>query len=144
MRQWVEVFMRRSMRDLHHFLKDSDLNMGQYSTLMRLYHEAQCGVTDVGSQLGITNAAASQLVDKLVQQGLVGRTESEHDRRVKLLSLTAAGRALVEASLHARLNWTEPLGQTLTPERRAAVIAAMQAMVEAAQRLDPIEPEPAP
>jgi DNA-binding MarR family transcriptional regulator len=136
MRQWVEVFMRRSMRDLHRFLKGSDLNMGQYSTLMRLYHDPNCGVSDVGTQLGITNAAASQLVDKLVQQHLVERAEAEHDRRVKQLSLTARGRSLIEESFNARLGWADALAEALPAAQRAAVVTAMTDMIAAAQGLD--------
>jgi len=141
MRQWVEVFMRRSMREMHRFLKDNDLNMGQYSTMMRLFHDPHCGVSDVGAQLGITNAAASQLVDKLVQQRLVERTEAEHDRRVKELSLTPKGRDLIEGSFRARLGWADALAETLPPARRQAVIGAMQAMIAAANELDELAPE---
>jgi DNA-binding MarR family transcriptional regulator len=142
MHQWVEVFMRRSMREMHQFLKAREINMGQYSTLMRLHHDPHCGVTDVGGLLGISKAAASQLVDKLVQQRLVERTEAEHDRRVKQLTLTKKGRALIQASVQARLGWAEALGESLLPERRAAIIEAMQDMVAAAQGLDELA-EPA-
>jgi len=136
LRQWVEVFMRRSMRDLHRFMKARDLSMGQYSALMRLFHDPNCGVSDVGTQLGITNAAASQMVDKLVHQKLVERTEAEHDRRVKQLTLTAQGRALIEESFNARLGWADALAEALPAERRAAVIDAMQVMLTAAEDVD--------
>jgi len=128
--------MRRSMREMHRFLKDHDLNMGQYSTMMRLFHDPHCGVSDVGAQLGITNAAASQLVDKLVQQRLVERTEAEHDRRVKALSLTPKGQDLIEGSFRARLGWADALAEALPAERRQAVIAAMQDMIAAAKEMD--------
>jgi DNA-binding MarR family transcriptional regulator len=139
MREWVKVFMTRSMHDLLPYLKHHDLTMAQYSTLMRLYHqelhqERQCGVGDVGSHLGITTAAASQLVDKLVQQGLLVRTEAEHDRRVKHLALTEKGRALMEESFRVRLGWVDTLGQSLTPDRRLAVIAALRHLLNAAEQ----------
>jgi DNA-binding MarR family transcriptional regulator len=136
MRDWVEMFMTRSMHDLMLFLKRSDLNMGQYGTLMRLYHRDHCGVSDVGTQLGITNAAASQLVDKLVQLGLVGRSEAAYDRRVRQLTLTEAGRALVAGSFNARLSWTRELADSLTPERRAAIVQAMGYLIGAARALE--------
>ena len=128
--------MRRSMREMHRFLKDNELNMGQYSTMMRLFHDPNCGVSDVGAQLGITNAAASQLVDKLVQQRLVERTEAEHDRRMKELSLTPKGQNLIEGSFRARLGWADALAEALPAERRQAVIDAMQDMIAAAQQMD--------
>ena len=136
MREWVELFMARSMHDLTRFIKQADLNMAQYSTLMRLHHLDHCGVSDVGEKLGITNAAASQLVDKLVQAGLVARTEAAHDRRVRELALTDQGRALVKSSLEARLSWTRGLGESLPPAKRDAIIQALSEMIEAGQRLE--------
>ena len=140
MREWVELFMARSMHDLTRFIKQADLNMAQYSTLMRLHHLDNCGVSDVGEKLGITNAAASQLVDKLVQAGLVARTEAAHDRRVRQLALTDQGRALVKSSLEARLSWTRGLGESLPPAKRDAIIQALSEMIKAGQRLE--QPEP--
>jgi DNA-binding MarR family transcriptional regulator len=136
MREWVELFMTRSMQDLARFIKRADLSMAQYSTLMRLHHLDNCGVSDIGEKLGITNAAASQLVDKLVQAGLVARTEALHDRRVRQLALTDQGRAVVKSSLEARVGWTRGLGESLPPSKRAAIIQALSELIEAAQGLE--------
>ena len=136
MREWVEVFMSRSMHDLSRFIKQADLNMAQYATLMRLYHHQNCGVSEVGAQLGITNAAASQLVEKLVQNGLVERSESAEDRRVRHLALTRQGRALVSSSLEARLGWTRALAESLPPQRREAIVQAIADLIEAAHGLE--------
>jgi DNA-binding MarR family transcriptional regulator len=54
-------------------------------------------ITDVGTFLGISNAAASKAVDKLVRLMLIKRTEGESDRRAIHLSLTGPGRKLLEA-----------------------------------------------
>lgn len=53
-------------------------------------------VTDVAAFLGVTNAAASRAIDRLVQRGLMDRRESAQDRRAVDLSLTAEGRALLD------------------------------------------------
>jgi DNA-binding MarR family transcriptional regulator len=54
-------------------------------------------ITDVGTFLGISNAAASKAVDKLVRRMLLRRAEGEADRRAAHLSLTGAGRRLLES-----------------------------------------------
>lgn len=141
-RQWSEVFMARSMADTVRFVKQSDLSFAQFGTLMQLHHVPQCGVTDIATRLGVTNAAASQLIDKLVQTGLVERTEVEHDRRAKALSLTPKGREWVEAGHKARLAWTVTLAERLTPEQRAAAVRTMADLIAAAQTLP--TPESAP
>ncbi len=136
LQKWTEVFMRRSMREFYHFIKESSLSASQLSTLMHLYHHESCGVTDVGSRLGVTNAAASQLIDKLVQQDLLTRAEDPVDRRVKHIALTAGGRQLIEQAIEARRRWMEELTTTLTPEEQKEISAALKMLTHAAMELD--------
>jgi len=135
MRAWLEVFMSRSNEEFVRFLKKKDLNYAQYGALMRLYHHGDCAVSDMGKQFGISIPAASQLIDKLVQEGLVERTESEHDRRMKQLALTSAGRAVVRASMDARLDWAHELGAALAPQQRATIAQALAELIAAAQTI---------
>ena len=72
---------------------------------MRLYHGSKSGVSEIGEQLGITNAAASQSIDRLVNLGLIERTEDPMDRAAKQLVLTRKGQALVERASKARCQW---------------------------------------
>jgi DNA-binding MarR family transcriptional regulator len=90
------------------------------------------GVSEVGDHLGVSNAAASQMVDRLVQQGLLERVESPADRRMKQLTLTARGRALVEKA-KARHAWTATLAPALTREQPAVIITALGYLMEAAR-----------
>lgn len=136
LREWVEVFMNRSMRDSIQFWKESGLTMPHIATLMRLYHKGACGVSGVGSHLGVTNAAASQMVDRLVHLGLVARAEDPNDRRGKQLTLTSKGRALVQKSLDARRRWLEDLVAALTHEQQAEIADALARLTEAARELE--------
>jgi DNA-binding MarR family transcriptional regulator len=137
LREWAEVFMRRSMRDFVLFSKDSGISMSQLSTLMRLFHRGGCGVSDIGDQLGITNAAASQLIDKLVQQGLVLRSEGTHDRRVKHIALSEKGQALVQESIEVRRRWMEGLTIALSSEEQEAITKALVILTRAALDIEP-------
>ena len=134
---WVEVFMQRSMRDFVQFSKDSGLSMSQLSTLFRIYHSRACGVSSIGDHLGVTNAAASQMVDRLVQLGFLERSENPLDRRVKHLSLTEKGRSVVDDSLAARRRWMAQLTEALTPQDQVAIIAALTILTQAAIRIEP-------
>jgi DNA-binding MarR family transcriptional regulator len=136
LRQWVDVFMTRSHHDLMHYLKAADLSMAQFGTLMRLHKDDRCGVSDIAAQMSVSNAAASQLVDKLVQHGLVERTEDPADRRMKRLSLTEKGRHLLLRGREARLAWTRGLGARLNPEHHAAVVAALEQLIEASRDME--------
>jgi DNA-binding MarR family transcriptional regulator len=131
LREWMEIFMRRSMQDLVRFNRSRGISMSQYSTLLRLFHEGECGVSELGEQLGVTNAAASQLVDKLVQQSLLERCEDPADRRNKIISLSTSGRDLVLESMEARLNWLNELNDTFTPEQQIQIQAALSLLIKA-------------
>ena len=54
-------------------------------------------VSDLALFLGVTAAAASKSVDRLVQRGLLRRSLAPDDRRAHLLALTDAGRRLLGA-----------------------------------------------
>jgi DNA-binding MarR family transcriptional regulator len=136
LREWVEVFTNRSMRDTMQFWKESGLSMPHISTVMRLHYTGACGVSEVGSHLGVTNAAASQMVERLVQLGYLERAEDPNDRRVKQLTLTAKGNALIQKSLEARRRWLENLVEALTPKQQAEITSALVLLTEAARDVD--------
>lgn len=134
--EWAEVFMGRSIQEFVRLSKTSGLSMPQVGTLMSLYHGKMCGVSDVGADMGVTNAAASQMVDRLVQLGLLARVEDPDDRRAKRLTLTRKGREFVQQSIEARMRWLDELSKVLTPERQAAIIAALGHLTEATRKID--------
>ncbi len=59
-------------------------------------------IGDVALFLGVSNAAASKAVDKLVRRKLLRRAEGEKDRRVIHLSLTPASRRVLGAYEQAK------------------------------------------
>ena len=135
-RAWSALSMHRSMRDFGRFMHAAGLSQPQVNTLMRLYYHPTCTVSDIGGQLGITNAAASQMVERMVQQGLLERTECAGDRRVKELHLTPKGRRLVEQANDARHHWLSALPAYLTHEQQVAIVAGLTSLTNAAQKLE--------
>jgi MarR family transcriptional regulator, organic hydroperoxide resistance regulator len=136
-RAWMDIFMHRSMRGWGRFAKSTGLSMPQFSLLMQLHHKGACGMSTVSEGFDITPAAASQLVDKLVQSGFIQRVEDHHDRRAKLLSLTDTGRELIEQGMKERYRWVNELAGKLSPEERAQVSEALDIMTRAAQEMPP-------
>ena len=132
-REWSEVFMQRSMHDFRKFMEETGLSFSQINILMRLLHGGNTGVSEVGSQLGVTNAAASQAVDRLVQLGLIERTEDPEDRRAKKLALTPKGRTLIEKGIEVRSRWVEGITDALTPEQQGMIISELTLLTTAAR-----------
>jgi DNA-binding MarR family transcriptional regulator len=132
--EWSELFMHRSGRDFKRFMDETGLSFSQINVLMRLYHGGNCGVSEVGEQLGVTLAAASQAIDRLVNLGLIARTEDPVDRRAKQLALTQKGRVLIENGIEARSKWVEGLTDAFTPEQQNMIISALTLLTEAARK----------
>ena len=91
--------MHRSMRGWGLFAKSTGLSMPQFSVMMQLHHRGNCAIGDISERFDITNAAASQLVDKLVQSGFIKREEDPQDGRAKMLNLTDKGKDLIQRGI---------------------------------------------
>jgi len=135
-RSWMDVFMQRSMRSWGLFAKSTGLSMPQFSVMMQLHYKGACGMSQVSERFEITAAAASQLVDKLVQSGLIKRDEDPHDRRAKVLNITDKGRELIQRGIEERYRWVDQLEGKLTMGERAQVSEALNIMTRAAQELE--------
>lgn len=128
-RQGIDQVTHRAFHEHIRFVKASGLTMPQFNILMQLHYQRECGVSDISARMDITNAAASQLVEKLVQAGLLERAEDPNDRRVKQLRLSTQGLELVEAGLAARYRWVDELIENLQPSEREKLAEAMQILV---------------
>lgn len=133
-REWSEVFMQRSMRDFRRFMVTTGLSFSQINILMRMVHRGSTSVSEVGDQLGVSIAAASQAVDRLVQLGLIKRNEDPEDRRAKQLALTKKGRDLIDQGVEARSKWVEGVADSLSTEQQKMIISALVLLTSAAQK----------
>jgi DNA-binding MarR family transcriptional regulator len=133
---WTAIFMRLSMNGFLRFARGSGMSWMQMAVLMHLHYRGPCEVMAFGELLQMSPAGASQMIERLVQQGLVQRTEAPDDRRVRLVHLTEAGRQAVEESIQAQQGWLDELLATLTDEQRAAASQALRMLTAQAARLE--------
>ena len=138
--EWIEVFMQRSMQNFILYSKETGLSMSQFGALFRILHRGSSGVTDLGDNMGVTSAAASQMLERLVQQGLVTRSEDPHDRRVKVIVLTDKGHLVLQESIHARQAWLNDLVSQMSEAEKEEAVATLKLLIDKAKQLDnPIE-----
>ena len=135
-RAWMDVFMHRSMRGWGRFAKSTGLSMPQFSVLMQLHYRGACGMSRISEGYDITPAAASQLVDKLVQSGFIQRVEDPNDRRAKLLNLTDKGKELIQRGMEERYRWVNELTEKLTSAEQVQISEALDLMTNAARDLE--------
>jgi len=119
----IGVFMRRSMSDLILYSRESGLSVSQIGALSHIHVKGACGVSEIGDDLGTTSAAASQMLERLVRQGLIVRAEDPDDRRAKRITLTELGLRAVQEIFRARLGWLDELTHVLSPSELEQVTA---------------------
>ncbi|WP_299024576.1 MarR family transcriptional regulator [uncultured Thermanaerothrix sp.] len=136
LREWMDVFMVHSMHELFRYVRSTGLSMPQFNVLMALYYRENCAVSDLSERMEITLAAASQLVDRLVQSGLLERIEDPHDRRSKRLSLTPKGRAMVETGISLRFRWMDDLVKHLEIEEIRQINQAIVRLSQVARAIE--------
>lgn len=136
LRQWVDVFMHRSMRSWHVFVKSTGLSMPQFSILMQLHYKGSCGMSEISDHFDVSAAAASQLAEKLVQGGYIERAEDQSDRRAKNIQLTPKGRKLIETGISERYRWMDELTSKLSAQEKQRVAESLKVLTEAAKQLE--------
>jgi len=142
-RAWATVFMRRSAHEFILATKDSGLSPSQLNTLMRLHYRGPCQISGISDELGLTAAAASQIVERLSGMGLIERSEDPNDRRVRQVTLTSKGRSLMGRGFEARIAWVRELGRRLPADDLASIVEALRRMTEAVKELEAErKPEP--
>jgi DNA-binding MarR family transcriptional regulator len=78
----------------------------------------------------ISLPAASRTVDDLVRRGFVARHEDSEDRRMKRISPTEAGRAVIRRLNAARLSGLEQFTETLTEAERVQLSEALSKLLD--------------
>ena len=100
-------------------------------------------ITALATRLGMSVATAGRTVDQLVKAGLVDRLDDPADRRVKLASITTAGREIVEQHFEAHQATFNALFAKLSAVEADRLNDALQPLIAAVDQT--IEQEiPAP
>jgi DNA-binding MarR family transcriptional regulator len=134
--QWMELSTTRSMREWGRYVKDTELSLPQFGILMRLYYRGGCGISDISKRAGVSSAAVSQLIEKLVEKQLIERNEDPTDRRAKTIDLSRKGRELVETSIEERYHWVDKLVANLTIEEQETVSKALPSLIQSFQKIE--------
>lgn len=135
LKRWMDLSMRHSMRHFLHYARSSGLSMSHLGAIFHIHRIGSCGVTEIGDHLGVTSAAASQMLDRLVQQGLVERTEDPRDRRVKRIELTERGQHMFEEGVRARQSWLEDLAAMLNEDEQERINDALTLLIRKVNQL---------
>jgi DNA-binding MarR family transcriptional regulator len=112
-------------------LQDAGISFSQLKCLGLLSNaDPPLSLGALSEEIGLSLAAVSRAVDGLVQRGEVKRQEDPSDRRSKLVTLSARGRATYERVVAVRIAGVERFVEGLQPDEREALGAAVAPIVE--------------
>jgi len=114
-------------------LFSSHLTLSQFKILMLLARHGNVSGGELARLLGVGLAALSGMIDRLVQQDLVARTEDLRDRRVRRIGLTRKGGELIGSIFNAGEARMRAILSRLSAEELDVVARASQLLVKAAE-----------
>ena len=115
-RSWWMLMAEASLGEDLAIMAETGLTLPQVLTLFRLHdHSPQC-VSSIAAVLYLSQPATSQLLDRLVQERLVDRTEDPGDRRRKRLAITPRGARLVTRLADAKSRGLDHAANSLSPQ----------------------------
>ena len=91
-------------------------------------------LTEVSATLAVKKNTLSELLDRMVRDGLVARELSPDDRRVVRLRITPAGKSAIKEFERSLMDNIGQYLKGLDPEDRRDLVTAMEAMVRILER----------
>lgn len=107
-----------SRAELDRAFADHGISEQHMVLLRKLYVGGPLSMRSISQLLGTEPSTVTSTVDKLERRGLLERGGDPHDRRVKLIGLTALGSALVD-DVWTRMARLTPVGRLEDHELRA-------------------------
>ena len=118
LQETMRLFSVKLFSLMNNVLSRGQLNLPQYNALSAVALNAPLSMGGLTEDLCVSTAAATNVVDRLVQLKLVQRFRDSRDRRVVLVKPTAKGRRTVAQVQQDIGTIFVGLLQRLTPEQR--------------------------
>jgi DNA-binding MarR family transcriptional regulator len=130
LRELVEASAQMSKSIARH----SELNHSELETLQLLL-KGPVGPSDIARHLDVTTAAASGIVDRLVDRGHADRLPHDQDRRRVQVHITETARAEVVEQLVPMFVGLMQADAALTEEERQVVVRFLRSAIAAVRRV---------
>jgi DNA-binding MarR family transcriptional regulator len=108
-----------------------ETTIAQYRALVVLASRGPQRLTDLAGALDVAPSTAGRMCDRLVRKGLVRRHRARSDRRAVLVSVTAAGRDVVDQATTRRRALIADILRTMSAGQQMDVARALGAFAAA-------------
>jgi MarR family transcriptional regulator, 2-MHQ and catechol-resistance regulon repressor len=118
-----QALAARAEKSLH--LSRTSLGDSDFRVLEVLLHKGPLPVNTIGPKVWLTPGSISVAVDRLEKKALVKRKNTD-DRRVRLVELTANGRALITKTFREHAAAMEEAAGVLSKEERLILLRLLK------------------
>jgi MarR family 2-MHQ and catechol resistance regulon transcriptional repressor len=126
----VWLVMMKAMRALTRYaaadIEETGLGLSDFGVLEVLMHKGPLPVNTIGPIVDLTPGSISIAVDRLVEKGLVTRVESTQDRRVRIVTLSASGKDLIDSAFRKHSGQMKRVFSELSPEELRGLETALK------------------
>jgi DNA-binding MarR family transcriptional regulator len=129
LRELMSMIIQRSAGEMMCLMSEMGLSMPQMVTLHILRDRGPQTISAIADKLDLSLAATSHLVERMVQQRLVSRSEDAVDRRQKRVSIGDGGRAVLDRLIEARFREASQMMAALPAELRGQLAVALEQAV---------------
>jgi DNA-binding MarR family transcriptional regulator len=119
--------------ELHHQLhrlvdqrmSSTGLSLARAKVLMRISERGPMNQATLAGLLGFAPRSVTETIDALERDGLVVRSEDEHDRRARIVALTRAGQDAFASAQVTRLKAMDEIFGSLSARERESFVALL-------------------
>jgi DNA-binding MarR family transcriptional regulator len=111
-------------------LSDLNLTSAQAGALFTIPAEGGASVNAISESLGLAQSAASVLVQRLEQAGLIERQTDPADRRAVLITLTARGRSLRTRAIERAHRMNTVVARGFSSDEQAIIARWLQHIID--------------
>ena len=108
-----------------------------FMILEALLHKGPLTISAIGEKVLLASASMTSAIDRLEQRGLVHRSLSAEDRRVRLVGLTCEGRKFIAAIYEQHVEDLERISVDVSPEERKQLYVGLKKIGLAAKAVTP-------
>ena len=110
------------------------VTMSQCSTILAIGKRGKMTMNELSEWMSLATSTMTRIVDNLVRDGYIERTQDDRDRRVVHVSLTDAGNQLFEGILRIYHEYHRRIVENIPPEEMHKVVEALQLLKVAIEK----------
>jgi len=108
----------------------SKLTINQFQYIDAIYELGEPTLTEIADRLNITKASVTTGINKLINMGFVSKSQSNEDKRVYHVCLTATGVQMIKAKYQALKEYGEFISAALSEDEAQQFKATLTKIVK--------------